>query len=69
MFDPKGWLWATSEVDEALKRMAEGPRLADLWQVERKFAAVYSAWLELRRCNLEHTTIMMQPGPGRRKPS
>ena len=54
IFDPKGWLSATSEVDEALNRMAEGPRLADLWNVERKFAAVYAAWLELRRCNLEH---------------
>jgi hypothetical protein len=60
IFDPKGWLSATSEVDEALNRMAEGPRLADLWNVERKFAAVYAAWLELRRCNLEHNTIMLQ---------
>ena len=59
-FDPKGWLSATSEVDEALNRMAEGPRLADLWNVERKLAAVYAAWLELRRCNLEHNTIMLQ---------
>ena len=60
IFDPKGWLSATSEVDEALNRMAEGPRLADLWNVERKLAAVYAAWLELRRCNLEHSTIMLQ---------
>ena len=60
IFDPKGWLSATSEVDEALNRMAEGPRLADLWNVERKLAAVYAAWLELRRCNLAHNTIMLQ---------
>ena len=59
IFDPKGWLSATSEVDEALNRMAEGPRLADLWNVERKFAAVYAAWLALRRCNLEHSIIML----------
>ena len=40
IFDPRGWMSATNEVDEALQRMAEGPRLADLWNVERQFAEV-----------------------------
>ncbi|WP_018263960.1 poly(R)-hydroxyalkanoic acid synthase subunit PhaE [Methylobacterium sp. WSM2598] len=60
IFDPRGWLSSTSEVDEALNRMAEGPRLADLWNVERKFAAVFTAWVALRRRNLEHNTLMME---------
>lgn len=60
VFDPRGWLSATSEVDEALNRMAEGPRLADLWTVERKFAAVLAAWTALRRRNLEHNTVMLE---------
>ena len=34
----EGWLSVTSEIDEALQRMAEGPRLSDLWNIERKFA-------------------------------
>ena len=60
VFDPRGWLSATSEVDEALNRMAEGPRLADLWNVERKFAGLTTAWLALRRRNLEHNTVMLE---------
>lgn len=59
IFDPRGWLAATSEVDEALNRMAEGPRFADLWNVERKFTNLMTAWLGLRRCNLEHNTVMI----------
>lgn len=60
IFDPRGWLSATSEVDEALNRMAEGPRLADLWSVERKFGELMTAWLALRRRNLEHNTVMLE---------
>lgn len=60
IFDPRGWLSATSEVDEALNRMAEGPRLADLWSVERKFASLMTAWLALRKRNLEHNTVMLE---------
>ena len=39
IFDPSAWFSATNDLDEALQRMAEGPRLADLWDVERKFLA------------------------------
>ena len=60
IFDPRGWLPATSEMDEALQRMAEGPRLADLWQVERKFAAVFGAWVRLRRHSLEHNRVIIE---------
>lgn len=60
IFDPRGWLSATSEIDEAVNRMAEGPRLADLWSVERKFARLTAAWLALRGRNLEHNTVMLE---------
>jgi polyhydroxyalkanoate synthase subunit PhaE len=60
VFDPRGWLSATSEVDAALSRMAEGPQFADLFQVERKFAALTAAWTALRRQNLEHNTLMLE---------
>ncbi|ACA21255.1 hypothetical protein M446_7037 (plasmid) [Methylobacterium sp. 4-46] len=60
IFDPHGWICITGAVDEALKRMAEGPRLADLWNVERKFAAVFTAWVALHRRNLEHNALMME---------
>ena len=60
IFDPHGWFSATNEVDEALQRMAEGPRLADLWNVERKFMAVFNAWVAMRRRSLEHNTVMLE---------
>src|SRR5215212_3757975 len=60
IFDPRGWFSATSEVDQTLQRMAEGPRLADLWNVERKFVAVFNAWVAMRRHSLEHNTVMLE---------
>lgn len=60
VFDPRGWLSASNEIDEALNRMAQGPQLADLWTNERKFAALFAAWTALRRGNLEHNTIMLE---------
>ena len=59
IFDPRGWMSATNEVDEALQRMAEGPRLADLWNVERQFAEVFRAWARLRQRSLEHNKVML----------
>ncbi len=60
IFDPRGWFSATNEVDQTLQRMAEGPRLADLWNVERKFIAVFNAWVAMRRHSLEHNTVMLE---------
>ena len=60
IFDPRGWFSATNEVDQTLQRMAEGPRLADLWNVERKFIAVFNAWLAMRRHSLEHNKVMLE---------
>jgi polyhydroxyalkanoate synthase subunit PhaE len=59
IFDPRGWMSATNEVDEALQRMAEGPRLADLWNVERQFAEVFRAWTGLRQRSFEHNKVML----------
>jgi hypothetical protein len=60
IFDPRNWFSATDEVDEALQRMAEGPRLSDLWDVERKVLVVFNAWLALRRRTMEHNTLMLE---------
>ena len=59
VFDPRGWVSGMSEMDGALSRMAEGPQLADLWTIERKFAAVFTAWAAMRRRSLEHNTVML----------
>ena len=60
ILDPRGWFSATNEVDQTLQRMAEGPRLADLWNVERKFIAAFNAWVALHRHSLEHNKVMLE---------
>jgi class III poly(R)-hydroxyalkanoic acid synthase PhaE subunit len=60
IFDPRGWFAATNEVDQTLQRMAEGPHLADLWNIERKFIAVFNAWVAMRRHSLEHNRVMLE---------
>jgi class III poly(R)-hydroxyalkanoic acid synthase PhaE subunit len=60
IFDPRGWFSATNEMDQTLQRMAEGPRLADLWNVERKFIAVFNAWVAMRRHSLEHNKVVLE---------
>ena len=47
-------------MDQALQRMSEGPRLADLWDTERKMLNVFNAWAALRQRSLEHNTIMLE---------
>jgi class III poly(R)-hydroxyalkanoic acid synthase PhaE subunit len=59
IFDPRLWFSSTGDMDEALQRLSEGPRLADLWDVERKFAGMFNAWVALRRRSLEHNTVML----------
>ena len=58
--DPSGWLRGISEMDDMLGRMAEGPRFADLWQIERLYASVMYAWATVRRCGLEHNAVVLQ---------
>jgi class III poly(R)-hydroxyalkanoic acid synthase PhaE subunit len=57
--DPRQWMSGAGELDEVLTRMAEGPRLADLFDLERRYARVMRAWTELRRRTLEHQRIVL----------
>lgn len=60
VFDPRAWFSGTGGMDETLQKMAEGPRLADLWDTERKMLNVFNAWTTLRRRSLEHNTVMLE---------
>jgi poly[(R)-3-hydroxyalkanoate] polymerase subunit PhaE len=60
IFDPRAWFSGTDGLDQALQKMAEGPRLADLWDTERKMLALFNAWTALRKRSLEHNTVMLQ---------
>ena len=60
IFDPRAWFSGTEGMDQALQQMAEGPRLADVWDTERKMLTLFNAWTALRRRSLEHNTVMLE---------
>jgi hypothetical protein len=60
LFDPRAWFSGLGGMDETLLRMAEGPRLADLWDTERKLLNVFNAWAALRRRSAEHNIVMLE---------
>jgi class III poly(R)-hydroxyalkanoic acid synthase PhaE subunit len=60
IFDPGAWFAGTDGMDAALNRLAQGPRLADMWNSERQMLAVFNAWTALRRRSLEHNTVMLE---------
>jgi class III poly(R)-hydroxyalkanoic acid synthase PhaE subunit len=60
IFDPSAWFAGTDGMDAALNRLAQGPRLADMWNTERQMLAVFNAWTALRRRSLEHNTVMLE---------
>ena len=45
-------------MDEAVRRLAEGPRFADFGEIERKFAELARLALELHRRHLEYNAVM-----------
>jgi polyhydroxyalkanoate synthase subunit PhaE len=58
IFDPQAWWASAPDFDGSIARLQEGPQLADVGQMERKFAAVYSSMTGLRQRSLEHQMIM-----------
>ena len=60
MVDPRSWIAGTGEMDEVLGRMAQGPRFADLWEAERRYAGVLQAWMTLRRRSLDHNAVVLE---------
>ena len=60
IFDPSAWFAGTDGMDAALNRLAQGPRLADMWNTERQMLTVFNAWTALRQRGLEHNTVMLE---------
>ena len=60
IFDPMVWLSAVGGMDQGLDRVAEGPRLADLFDIERRFLAVFNASVAVRRRSYEHNSLMLE---------
>jgi polyhydroxyalkanoate synthase subunit PhaE len=60
IINPRSWMANTGEIDEVLGRMAEGPRFADLWEVERHYARILQAWMTVRRRGIEHSAVVLE---------
>ena len=62
--DPRQWMgqWmsGTGLMDDMLAGVAEAPRLADLFDLERRSAGVMRRWTELRQRSLEHQQLLLQ---------
>ncbi len=57
--NPRHWLPGTGDIDEALARMADGPRFAGMGEFERRWASVVQRWSELRQRGLEHQRVVL----------
>jgi polyhydroxyalkanoate synthase subunit PhaE len=59
IFDPREWMSAAGSMEETVRRLAEGPKFADIGHIEGKFAALIRAWTELRTASMEHQTHLL----------
>src|ERR1700704_3896561 len=50
-----------NEMSEAIEKMAQGPRLADVWDIDRKMALVFGAWMEMRQKLANYNAVAAAP--------
>jgi polyhydroxyalkanoate synthase subunit PhaE len=50
-----------NEMAEAIEKMAQGPRLADVWDIDRKMAFVFGAWMEMRQKLASYNAVTAAP--------
>jgi len=60
IMDPQQWLSVSGYTDQSVRQLVEGPKFADIGQLEGKFAALFKAWTDLRTRALEQTTIQLK---------
>jgi hypothetical protein len=52
---------AGSELSDAIERLAQGPKLADVWDIDRKMAATFAAWMRMRQRLTEYNANAAKP--------
>jgi polyhydroxyalkanoate synthase subunit PhaE len=57
---PQGFA-AGNEMSEAIEKMAQGPRLADVWDIDRKMALVFAAWMDMRQKLASYNAVTAGP--------
>src|SRR3954464_6131491 len=50
-----------NELSAAIEKMAQGPRLADVWDIDRKMALVFGAWIEMRQKLANYNAVAAAP--------
>ena len=50
-----------NELSAAIERMAQGPRLADVWDIDRKMALAFGAWIEMRQKLASYNAVAATP--------
>jgi hypothetical protein len=50
-----------NEMSVAIEKMAQGPRLADVWDIDRKMALVFGAWMEMRQKLANYNAVAAVP--------
>jgi hypothetical protein len=48
-------------MSDAIEKMAQGPRLADVWDIDRKMALVFGAWMEMRQKLANYNAVAAAP--------
>ena len=56
-----GGFGAGNEMSDAIEKMAQGPRLADAWDIDRKMALVFGAWMEMRQKLASYNAVTAGP--------
>lgn len=59
IMNPQEWLSVSGYTDQSVQQLVEGPKFADIGQLESKFAALFKSWTDLRTRALEQSTIRL----------
>jgi polyhydroxyalkanoate synthase subunit PhaE len=59
--ESKSGMGAGNELADAIERMAQGPRLADVVDFDRKLLSTFSAWSEMQKKLMAYNAVASQP--------
>jgi polyhydroxyalkanoate synthase subunit PhaE len=60
IMNPQEWLSVSGYTDQSVRQLVEGPKFADIGQLEGKFGALFKAWTDLRTRALEQSTLQLK---------
>ena len=61
LLEHPGGFGVGNEMSDAIEKMAQGPRLADVWDIDRKMALVFGACLEMRQKLANYNAVAAAP--------